>query len=93
MLVGLRFLMATFTFAIGSALIHSHFSSGTSRDGTLVAGVFLLWTSRLVPRNVSMLGLIGYPAFLVGTVLAMFNLIHVTHGPGCSRWSPVASSS
>ena len=35
-------LRATFTFAIGSALIHSHFSSGTSRDGTLVAGVFLL---------------------------------------------------
>ena len=27
-----------------------------------------------------MLGLIGYPVFLVGTVLAMFNLIHVTHG-------------
>ena len=24
--------------------------------------------------------LIGYPVFLVGTVLAMFNLIHVTHG-------------
>jgi hypothetical protein len=157
-LVGLCFLMATFTFAIGSALIHSHFSRGTSRDGTLVAGVFLLactglavvtnglamrsaltphirlrsqaylilaavecltivaiggyfltsrtqwnasvlpvyavsgaaglilssalWTSRLVPRNVSMLGLIGYPVFLVGTVLAMFNLIHVTHGAG-----------
>jgi hypothetical protein len=26
-----------------------------------------------------MLGLIGYPVFLVGTVPAMFNLIHVTH--------------
>ena len=47
MLVGLCFLVATFTFAIGSALIHSHFSSGTSRDGTLVAGVFLLACSRL----------------------------------------------
>ena len=41
-----------------------------------------LWTSRLVPRNVSLLGLIGYPVFLVGTVLAMFNLIHVAHGAG-----------
>jgi hypothetical protein len=41
-----------------------------------------LWTSWLVPRNVYMLGLIGYPVFLVGTVLAMFNLIHVTHGAG-----------
>jgi hypothetical protein len=93
-IVGVCFLVATFTFAIGSALIHSHFSSGTSGDGTLVAGVFLLaciglavvtnglamrsvltphtrlrsqaW-SWLVPRNVSMLGLIGYPVFLVGT--------------------------
>ena len=157
-LVGLCFLVATFTFAIGSSLIQSHFSSGTSRDGTLVAGVFLLactglaavtnglamrsvltphtrlrshayliltavecltivaiggyfltsrtqwnasvlpvyvvsgaaglilssalWTSWLVPRNVSMLGLIGYPVFLVGTVLAMFNLINVTQGAG-----------
>jgi hypothetical protein len=150
-LVGLCFLMATFTFAIGSALIHSHFSGGTSRDGTLVAGVFLLagtglavvtnglamrsaltphirlrsqaylilravecltivaiggyfltsrtqwnasvlpvyavsgaaglilssalWTSRLVPRNVSMLGLIGYPVFLLA-----FGLPLVVHG-------------
>jgi hypothetical protein len=29
-----------------------------------------------------MLGLIGYPVFLVGTILAMFNLIDVTHGAG-----------
>ena len=36
-LVGLCFLVATFAFAIGSALIDSHFSSGTSRDGTLVS--------------------------------------------------------
>ena len=42
MLVGLCFLVATFTCAIGSALIYSQFSSGASRDGTLVAGVFLL---------------------------------------------------
>jgi hypothetical protein len=40
-LVGLSFLVATFTFAIGSALIHSHFPGGTSRYGTLVAGAFL----------------------------------------------------
>jgi hypothetical protein len=34
------------------------------------AGLILssaLWTSRLVPRNVSILGLIGYPVFLVGS--------------------------
>ena len=156
-LVGLAFLAATFTFAIGNALIHSHFSSATSHKGilidvlclfgcgaavvtngltmrrvlapnapirsqayrllrsaeclTLVAvGVYFLtghgrWdayvlavytvsgaaglvlssalrTSGIVPKNLSMLGLIGYPVFLAGTVLAMFNVVHVTHGAG-----------
>jgi len=41
-LVGLAFLTATFTFAIGNALIHSYFSSATSHNGTLIAGVVLL---------------------------------------------------
>jgi hypothetical protein len=157
-LVGLFFFTATFTFAIGNALIRSYFSSVTAHNATLVAGVFLLgccglavaangaamrpilapqtpirsqaylvlrvtecltlvavgiyfltshvqWdayvlavyavsgaaglvlssallTSRIVPRNLSMLGLIGYPVFLVGSILAMFNLIDVTHGAG-----------
>ena len=156
-LVGLCFLAATFTFAIGNALIRSYFSSATAHNA-LIVGVFLLgccglavaangaamrriltpytpirsrayfvlrmtecltlvavgvyfltshaqWnayvlavyavsgaaglvlssallTSRIVPRNLSMLGLIGYPVFLVGSILAMFNLIDVTHGAG-----------
>jgi hypothetical protein len=156
-LVGLCFLTATVTFAIGNALIHSSFSSATAHHA-LSAGVFLLgccglavvangaamrrvltphtpirsrayfvlrvlecltlvavgvyfltshapWnayvlavyavsgaaglvlssvllTSRIVPRNLSILGLIGYPVFLVGTILSMFNLIDVTHGAG-----------
>ena len=41
-----------------------------------------LLTSRIVPKNLSMLGLIGYPIFLTGSILAMFNLINVTHGAG-----------
>ncbi len=41
-----------------------------------------LLTSRIVPRNLSMLGVIGYPVFLVGTILAMFSVIDVTHGAG-----------
>jgi hypothetical protein len=41
-----------------------------------------LRTSRIVPRSLSMLGLIGYPVFLVGTVLAMFDVVDVTHGAG-----------
>ncbi len=52
--------------------------SGTA--GLVLSSALL--TSRLVPRNLSMLGLIGYPVFLVGTILAMFHLIDVTHGAG-----------
>jgi hypothetical protein len=157
-LVGLFFLTATFTFAIGNALIRSYFSSATPHRGILVAGLILLvcdglavtangfamrpiltphapmranayfllrvaecltvaaigayfltsharWdayvlpvyaisgaaglilssallTSRIVPRSLSMLGVIGYPIFLIGSILAMFNQIDVTHGPG-----------
>jgi hypothetical protein len=155
--VGLFFLTATFTFAIGNALIRSYFSSATAHTA-LIVGAFLLgccgfavaangaamrriltpytpvrsrayfvlrmtecltlvavsvyfltnhgrWdayvlavyavsgtaglvlssallTSRIVPRHLSMLGLIGYPVFLVGSILAMFNLIDITHGAG-----------
>ena len=52
--------------------------SGTA--GLVLSSALL--TSRIVPRNLSMLGLIGYPVFLVGTILAMFHLIDVTHGVG-----------
>jgi Domain of unknown function (DUF4386) len=156
-LVGLCFLSATFTFALGNALIRSYFSSTTAPHALLVGvsllgfcgisvaangaamqhvllprtpirsrayfalrvtecltllavGIYFLashtqWNgyvlavyavsgtaglvlssallaSRIVPRNLSMLGLIGYPIFLMGTILAMFNLINVTHGAG-----------
>jgi hypothetical protein len=157
-LVGLFFLAATFTFAIGNALIHSYFSSASPHNAARIAGVLLLgccglvvaangtamrrilspltpirsrayfalrvtecltlvavgvyfltghaqWnayvlavyavsgaaglvlssallTSSIVPRNLSMLGVIGYPVFLVGSVSAMFNLIDITHGAG-----------
>jgi Domain of unknown function (DUF4386) len=39
-------------------------------------------TSRIVPRNLSVLGVIGYPVFLVGSILAMFSVVDVTHGAG-----------
>jgi hypothetical protein len=35
-----------------------------------------------VPRILSELGLIGYLLFLAGSILAMFNLINLTHGAG-----------
>jgi hypothetical protein len=54
----------------------------------LVTGVlglilaFLLYRSRLVPRPIAILGAIGYPVLLVGTVLAMFDVTDVTEGAG-----------
>src|SRR5579862_118256 len=156
-LVGLCFLAATLTFAIGNALISRHFTSADAH-GALAVGVLLLgccglsvaangaamrrvlsaWTpvrsrayfglrvtecltllgvgvdfltghakwsayvlaiyavsgaaglvlssalltSRLVPRNLSMLGVVGYPVFLAGTILAMCNVIDITRGAG-----------
>lgn len=43
---------------------------------------FLLYRSELVPRWIAVLGLIGYPVLLAGTVLDMFSLTDVTQGAG-----------
>jgi Domain of unknown function (DUF4386) len=52
----------------------------TSVGGTIFA--FLLLRSRLVPRPLAILGLIGYPVLLVGCVLAMFGATDLTQGSG-----------
>lgn len=52
----------------------------TSVGGTIFA--FLLYRSRLVPRSLAVLGLVGYPVLLVGCVLDMFGLTDVTQGAG-----------
>lgn len=52
----------------------------TSVGGTIFA--FLLYRSRLVPRWLAVLGLIGYPVLLVGCILDMFGLTDVTQGAG-----------
>jgi hypothetical protein len=41
-----------------------------------------LLASRIVPRNLAMLGVVGYPVFLLGTTLAMFSVVNVTQGAG-----------
>jgi len=43
---------------------------------------YLLYQSRLVPRPISVLGLIGGAVLLLGTALAMFGLIDVDQGAG-----------
>ena len=52
----------------------------TSVGGTVFA--FLLYRSRLVPRPLAVLGLIGYPVLLAGCVLAMFGATDLTQGAG-----------
>lgn len=42
----------------------------------------LLYQSKLIPRPLSVLGLIGYAALMLGTVAALFGLINVTQGVG-----------
>ena len=50
----------------------------------MAGGLFavLLFRSRLVPRWIAVLGLIGYPVLLVGTLLAIFGVTDVTQGVG-----------
>jgi Domain of unknown function (DUF4386) len=43
---------------------------------------YMLLRTRLVPQGLSVLGLIGYPVLLVGTVLDKFGLTDVTQGAG-----------
>ena len=43
---------------------------------------FLLHRSALVPRWIAILGLIGYPMLLAGTILDMFRVIDITQGAG-----------
>lgn len=52
----------------------------TSVGGTIFA--YLLHRSRLVPRWVAVIGLIGYPVLLVGCILDMFGVTDVTQGAG-----------
>ena len=52
----------------------------TGVAGAILA--FLLYRSRLIPRSIAILGVIGYPVLLVGSILAMFNLVDLTQGLG-----------
>lgn len=69
------------------ALLHAQYSVAilmiylvTSAGGLCMA--VLLYRSRLIPRPIATLGLIGYPALLADCVLDLFNLVDVTQGIG-----------
>jgi hypothetical protein len=52
----------------------------TSVLGTILG--FLLYQSRLVPRWIALLGLIGYPVLLLGSILTAFEVTDATQGSG-----------
>ena len=52
----------------------------TGTSGTIFA--YLLYRTRLVPRPIAVLGVIGYPLLIVGTILYMFHLIDFFQGVG-----------
>ena len=52
----------------------------TGVNGTILSG--LLLRSRLVPRSLAILGLIGYPVLFTGATLAMSQAVDVTQGVG-----------
>jgi len=58
----------------------------TGASGIFVA--FLLYRSKLVPRPLAVLGLIGYPVLLVGAALAMFGVTDVQQGAGMLAMLP-----
>jgi hypothetical protein len=69
------------------ALLHAQYSVAilmiylvTSAGGLCMT--VLLYRSRLIPRPIATLGLIGYPTLLAGCVLDLFNLVDLTQGMG-----------
>jgi hypothetical protein len=52
----------------------------TSVAGSILS--FLLYRSSLVPRWIALLGLVGYPLLLLGSILTAFDVTDATHGSG-----------
>jgi hypothetical protein len=47
-----------------------------------------MWRARLVPRPLALLGVVGYPTLLAGSVLTAFGVGDVLHGPGSVALAP-----
>lgn len=59
----------------------------TGAAGTILA--WILIRSRLVPRAIAFLGVLGYPAMFLGTVLELFKVLDLQQGPGLLLVWPV----
>ena len=49
---------------------------------------YLLYTSRLVPRPVALLGLVGYALFTLGVPLDLLGILNMNEGPGLVLLAP-----
>ena len=49
---------------------------------------YLLYISKIIPRYLSCLGIIGYVVLLLGVVMDMFNIIHINDGAGMLIYLP-----
>jgi hypothetical protein len=71
-------LQALFPAQHGAAMLMIYLVTSVGGSTLAVA----LFRSRLVPRGISVLGVVGYPVLLIGCVLAVFGAGDVSHGPG-----------
>jgi hypothetical protein len=49
---------------------------------------YLLYTSRLVPRPIAILGLVGYASLLLGVPLDLLGILDMNEGPGMALLAP-----
>jgi len=83
---------ATASLSLGSLLTALHDEAivllylFTGASGIIFAS--LLYRSKLVPRPLAVLGLIGYPVLLAGAALAMFGVTDVQQGAGMLAMLP-----
>jgi hypothetical protein len=77
------------------ALLHAHHHVAilliylvTSAAGMCMA--ILLYRSRVIPRWIAILGLVSYPALLIGSALDIYGLADITQGAGLAALIPGA---
>jgi hypothetical protein len=73
--------VAAVGFGLGGLLLVTLSGTGTNTaNGEMLS--YMLLRTRLVPRGLSVLGLIGYPALLLAAVLDMLGLVDTVAGAG-----------
>jgi hypothetical protein len=79
-----RQLEAMFTAQHGVTIVMIYLVTSFGGSALSIA----LFRTRLVPRAIAVLGVIGYPVLLAGAVLAVFGVGDVSHGAGMAALVP-----